>query len=163
MSGWRLPDGGAIDRSRPLPFSFDGKALSGFAGDTLASALLASGLRVLGRSFKYHRPRGLWGFGGEEPNAIFDVTEEGVTTPNLRATLTPLRAGMAARFGQYLARRRARPLPVARSGAALPARRVLLQDLQGIGLDALGRDGSPHGRALAGSIPAINLPPTRPK
>ena len=95
MSGWRLPDGGAIDRSRPLPFSFDGKALSGFAGDTLASALLASGMRVLGRSFKYHRPRGLWGFGSEEPNAIFDVTADGVTTPNLRATVTPLRAGMA--------------------------------------------------------------------
>jgi len=95
MSGWRLADGGAIDRSRPLAFSFDRKALSGFAGDTLASALLASGVRGLGRSFKYHRPRGLWGLGGEEPNAIFDVTEDGVTTPNLRATVTPLRAGMA--------------------------------------------------------------------
>ena len=96
MSGWRLAEGGsAIDRARPLSFSFDGAALQGFAGDTAASALLASGTRILGRSFKYHRPRGLWGLGGEEPNAILDVTEDGRTTPNLRATALPLREGMA--------------------------------------------------------------------
>ncbi|RKF16152.1 FAD-dependent oxidoreductase [Roseovarius spongiae] len=97
MSGWRLDRGGEIDRDRPIGFTFDGHAVTGFAGDTLASALLASGRRVLGRSFKYHRPRGLWGAGAEEPNAIVDVTEGGVTTPNLRATLEPLREGLALR------------------------------------------------------------------
>ena len=58
MSGRRLDSGGRIDRSRALRFTFDGKAYTGYAGDTLASALLASGVQVFGRSFKYHRPRG---------------------------------------------------------------------------------------------------------
>ncbi|MFX0541088.1 2Fe-2S iron-sulfur cluster-binding protein [Roseovarius sp. S4756] len=97
MSGWRLDTGGQIDRDQPLTFRFDGQELTGYAGDTLASALLASGPRVLGRSFKYHRPRGLWGAGADEPNAIFDVTERGLTTPNMRATTTPLRDGMQLR------------------------------------------------------------------
>lgn len=98
MTGWRHDRFGTrIDRAAPLSFSFDGAPLTGFAGDTLASALLASGTRVLGRSFKYHRPRGLWGMGGEEPNAIFDVTHEGRTTPNVRATTHLLRDGMALR------------------------------------------------------------------
>ena len=69
MSGFRLPQGGRVDRSRPVSFSFDGKAYQGLAGDTLASALLANGVMLLGRSFKYHRPRGLLGAGSEEPNA----------------------------------------------------------------------------------------------
>ncbi|MGI3186973.1 2Fe-2S iron-sulfur cluster-binding protein [Nioella aestuarii] len=94
MSGWRLSSGGGIDRNRPLSFTFDGQPLTGFEGDTLASALLASGTRILGRSFKYHRPRGLWGMGGEEPNAILDVTVDGKTTPNVRATQMALREGM---------------------------------------------------------------------
>src|SRR5690625_1650050 len=94
MSGWRHETLGRIDRTQKIEFSFDGRALSGFTGDTLASALLASGTRVLGRSFKYHRPRGLWGMGGEEPNAIFDVKQGGVTTPNVRATMQALEPGM---------------------------------------------------------------------
>ncbi|ODM47660.1 hypothetical protein A9320_05005 [Ruegeria sp. PBVC088] len=97
MSGWRHPTLGQIDRGRPLRFTFDGERHTGYAGDTLASALLASGTRVLGRSFKYHRPRGLWGLGGEEPNALFDVGHGGISTPNCRATLTPLRDGMDLR------------------------------------------------------------------
>ena len=65
MSFRRLPAGGsAIDRSRPLSFSFDGKSYSGFEGDTLASALLANGVMLFGRSFKYHRPRGIFAAGG---------------------------------------------------------------------------------------------------
>jgi hypothetical protein len=56
MSAWRLPSGGHIDRSRPLRFTFDGRSYTGYAGDTLASALLANGVHLLGRSFKYHRP-----------------------------------------------------------------------------------------------------------
>jgi sarcosine oxidase subunit alpha len=94
MSGWRHPTCGGIDRSRPLTFTFDGHPLSGFEGDTLASALLASGPRILGRSFKYHRPRGLWGMGGEEPNAILDVTGPEGFTPNVRATQMRLQEGM---------------------------------------------------------------------
>ncbi len=96
MSGWRHPEiGQAIDRSRPLSFTFDGQARQGFAGDTIASALLASGTSILGRSFKYHRARGLMGIGAAEPNAIFDVTLDGKRRPNLRATLEPLAEGMA--------------------------------------------------------------------
>ena len=69
MSGYRLESGGRIDRSQPVQFSFDGKNYTGFAGDTLASALLANGVMLFGRSFKYHRPRGLLAAGSEEPNA----------------------------------------------------------------------------------------------
>jgi sarcosine oxidase subunit alpha len=58
-TGFRLPRGGLIDRSRTLSFTFDGEAYRGYAGDTLASALLANGVRLVGRSFKYHRPRGI--------------------------------------------------------------------------------------------------------
>ena len=101
MSGWRAPIsdeyGSALDHDKPIEFSMDGLDFTGFAGDTLASALLASGQMVLGRSFKYHRARGLWGAGAEEPNVILDVTENGCRTPNVRATLQPLRQGLVAR------------------------------------------------------------------
>jgi 2Fe-2S iron-sulfur cluster binding domain len=63
----RLPHGGLIDRSTPLPFTFDGASYLGFAGDTLASALVANGVGLVGRSFKYHRPRGAFTAGPEEP------------------------------------------------------------------------------------------------
>ncbi|WP_296745280.1 sarcosine oxidase subunit alpha family protein [Mesorhizobium sp.] len=87
MSASRLGTGGSdIDRSRPLSFTFDGKRVEGFAGDTIASALLASGHAVVGRSFKYHRPRGIWGSGVEEPNALVDVESAGGRVPNARAT-----------------------------------------------------------------------------
>jgi NADPH-dependent 2,4-dienoyl-CoA reductase/sulfur reductase-like enzyme len=75
MTSSRLPAGGRIDRDRPVSFTFDGRAYSGFAGDTLASALLANGVRLFGRSFKYHRPRGLLAAGYEEPNALVTVTD----------------------------------------------------------------------------------------
>ena len=68
--GFRLPQGGRIDRSRRIRFTFNGKALEGHPGDTLASALLANGVRLIGRSFKYHRPRGVFGLGAEEPGAL---------------------------------------------------------------------------------------------
>ena len=93
MSARRV-DGGA---GEPLRFSFDGKAFQGRRGDTIASALLANGVRIVGRSFKYHRPRGIFGFGSEEPNAIVDVTHRGATTPNLRATTELLEDGMEVR------------------------------------------------------------------
>jgi len=90
----RLPGGGRIDRSRPLDFGFDGLACKGFAGDTVASALLASGIRVVGRSFKYHRPRGIWGHWVEEPNALLDLVRAEGPEPNARATTSFLREGM---------------------------------------------------------------------
>ena len=97
MSGFRLPAGGGVDRGRPLAFTFDGKPFLGFQGDSIASALLANGVRVVGRSFKYHRPRGIWGAWTEDPNAIVDVTRSGRTTPNLRATVEPLDNDLAVR------------------------------------------------------------------
>ena len=97
MSGFRVPTGGAVDRGRPLAFTFDGKPFLGFQGDSIASALLANGVRVVGRSFKYHRPRGVWGAWTEEPNAIVDVTRSGRTTPNLRATVETLENDLQAR------------------------------------------------------------------
>ena len=97
MTSARLPAGGAVDRGRPLAFTFDGKPYVGFAGDSIASALLANGVSIVGRSFKYHRPRGIWGAWTEEPNAIVDVTRDGKTTPNLRATTEALENDIAVR------------------------------------------------------------------
>jgi sarcosine oxidase subunit alpha len=90
LTSVRLPTGGAVDRGRPLAFTFDGKPYLGFTGDSIASALLANGVRIVGRSFKYHRPRGIWAAWTEEPNAIVDVARDGKTIPNLRATTEPL-------------------------------------------------------------------------
>ncbi|NNM62149.1 MAG: sarcosine oxidase subunit alpha family protein, partial [Steroidobacteraceae bacterium] len=86
-----------IDRQQPLEFLFEGRRLSGFAGDTLASALLANGIRLFARSFKYHRPRGLLGAGVDEPNALVTLGDGGRTTPNVPATTTELYAGLVAR------------------------------------------------------------------
>ena len=97
MSGFRLDQGGRIDRSRPVSFSFDSATYQGFAGDTLASALLANGVMLFGRSFKYHRPRGLLGAGSEEPNALVSVSRgPGRHTPNLRATAIEIYDGLVA-------------------------------------------------------------------
>ena len=93
----RLPRGGRIDRSRPLAFSFDGKAREGFAGDTLASALMACGVSLVGRSFKLRRPRGIVASGAEEPNAIMQLGEGAAAQPNLPATQIELRGGLTAR------------------------------------------------------------------
>jgi len=97
MTGFRLPTGGRIDRSRPIDFRFDGRTYSGFAGDTLASALLANGVRLVGRSFKYHRPRGIVGWGVEEPNALVTIGEGAAAVPNLQATIVDLVPGLVAR------------------------------------------------------------------
>ena len=93
----RVEAGGRlIDRARPVTFRFDGRRMKGFAGDTLASALLASGRVVMGRSFKYHRPRGPVAAGAEEPNALVSVGTGARRTPNLRATVVPLAEGLVA-------------------------------------------------------------------
>ena len=93
----RLAEGGRIDRSRPLSFRFNGKSYQGYAGDTLASALLANGVSVVGRSFKLHRPRGIVGCGAEEPNAIMQIGTGASTLPNLIATQVELYEGLEAR------------------------------------------------------------------
>ena len=87
-----------IQRDQPIRFTFDGRVLDGFAGDTLASALLANGVHLVGRSFKYHRPRGIMSAGSEEPNALVTIDRgAGRITPNLRATTIELYRGLNAR------------------------------------------------------------------
>ena len=88
--------GGLIDRGRPLRFSFDGGSYRGYAGDTLASALLANGVRLMGRSFKYHRPRGVVAAGSEEPNALVELRSGARREPNTRATVAELYDGLEA-------------------------------------------------------------------
>ena len=96
-AGYRAADGGRIERAQPLPFTFNGRRLVGFAGDTLASALLANGVHRVSRSFKYHRPRGILSAGAEEPCALVQLEEGARTEPNLRATQIELYAGLSAR------------------------------------------------------------------
>lgn len=85
-----------INRETPLSFTFDGKPFQAFAGDTLASALLANGVRMIGRSFKYGRPRGIIGHGSEEPNALIQLERGAGTVPNLKATQVEMYAGLNA-------------------------------------------------------------------
>ena len=91
----RIAPGLLTDASRPLGFRFDGMALRGLEGDTLASALLANGRRLTGRSFKYHRPRGIVTAGPEEPCALVDVLSHGAREPNRLATTLPLTEGLS--------------------------------------------------------------------
>jgi sarcosine oxidase subunit alpha len=91
----RLP-GGLVDRSRPVRGCFDGQPVNGFSGDTLASALLANGIRLVGRSFKYHRPRGILTAGPEEPNALVELRSGARREPNSRATTTEMYNGLEA-------------------------------------------------------------------
>ena len=92
----RLKTGGRINRDKLVTFNFNGKPLEGYEGDTLASALLANGVNIVGRSFKYHRPRGVIGHGAEEPNAILQIGTGCTTLPNQRATQVELYDGMLA-------------------------------------------------------------------
>ena len=93
---FRLPRGGLIDRARSFEFTFNGRKLNGFAGDTLASALLANGVRVVGRSFKFHRPRGVFSAGPEEPHALVQLGSGARAVPSERAPLVPLSNGLDA-------------------------------------------------------------------
>ena len=97
MSGFRLPSGGLIDRNTELSFTFDKQGYSGFAGDTVASALIASGNHLMGRSFKYHRPRGALTAGSAEPNALMEIGTGGRQEPNVRATVQELYDGLIAK------------------------------------------------------------------
>jgi methylglutamate dehydrogenase subunit C len=93
----REPVGGLINRKEPLSFSYDGKRRTGFAGDTLASALLGCGEVLIGRSFKYHRPRGIMTAGIEEPNGLFTIGEKDRAEPNACGPMTELSEGLVAR------------------------------------------------------------------
>ena len=92
----RLSEGGKIDRSQVLKFTFNGQTYSGYQGDTLASALIANGVNIVGRSFKYHRPRGIIGSGAEEPNAIFQIGTGASTEAGIRGTQIELYDGLIA-------------------------------------------------------------------
>jgi sarcosine oxidase subunit alpha len=96
VSSYRLSSGGLIDRSKAIAFSFDGKDLAGHPGDTLASALLANGIQLVGRSFKYHRPRGILTAGAAEPNALVTTGTGGRSEANTRATMIELHDGLIA-------------------------------------------------------------------
>ncbi|MCO5118832.1 MAG: sarcosine oxidase subunit alpha [Burkholderiaceae bacterium] len=97
MTGFRVPGRGRIDHDRPVMFTFDGRLIEGRAGDTIASALLANGIHLMGRSFKYHRPRGAVAAGSEEPNALVGVRHgAGRFTPNTRATVQEIWEGLKA-------------------------------------------------------------------
>lgn len=96
MSARRLGTGGRIDRSRSVSFTFDGRSYRGFAGDTLASALIANGVTLLGRSFKYHRPRGVVTAGSEEPCALVTLRSGGRREPNVPATMVEIHDGLEA-------------------------------------------------------------------
>jgi sarcosine oxidase, subunit alpha len=92
----RAAQGGIVDRSRTIGFTFDGRRYEGHVGDTLASALLANGVHLVGRSFKYHRPRGILTAGSEEPNALIQLGNGPKTEPNLRTTQIELFDGLVA-------------------------------------------------------------------
>ncbi len=93
----RLEGMGLIDRSQPVSFRFDGQSYAGFKGDTMASALLANGVRLVGRSFKYHRPRGLLSDASQEPNGLVSLHRGDQITPNVRLTMQELHSAIDAR------------------------------------------------------------------
>ena len=95
MTDSRLKNNKKIDTNKKIGFNFDGKKYFGYEGDTLASALLANNIHLVGRSFKYHRPRGFLSAGSEEPNAIVQLEKGAFTEPNRRATEILLYEGLA--------------------------------------------------------------------
>ncbi|MGB7286357.1 MAG: 2Fe-2S iron-sulfur cluster-binding protein, partial [Salaquimonas sp.] len=97
MSGINRIKGGLINREKPVSFTFNKQTYSGFEGDTLASALLANDVKLVGRSFKYHRPRGILTAGSEEPNALVELREGAHKEPNTRATTIELFEGLSAK------------------------------------------------------------------
>src|SRR3546814_17652506 len=99
MSGWRLSTAGRVDRGQSIAFQWAGRMLHGHAGDTLASALMANGVSIIGRSFTYHRPRGLLAAGLEEPNAIIQPDTGAAAGPHVKATQTALYDGLVATPG----------------------------------------------------------------
>ena len=93
---YRIKSGGLINRNKELNFSFNGKNFVGYEGDTLSSALLGNGIHLVGRSFKYHRPRGIFSSGSVEPSALVQLDEKNFTEPNIRATTVKLYDGLVS-------------------------------------------------------------------
>ena len=160
MSGLRLPSGGGVDRGRRCVFTFDGKPYVGFEGDSIASALLANGVGIVGRSFKYHRPRGIWGAWTEEPNAIVDVTRGGVTTPNLRATTEALENDLAVRSVNAAPTAAADRAASARQGSRRSCRRASITRRSSGRGGRLTKARFAPWPASAGSMPTIVRRPT---
>ena len=98
----RLDGKGLVDRATPVRFHFNGRAYEGFKGDTVASALMANGVKLVGRSFKYHRPRGILTAGSEEPNALVQVGAGDAMLPNVRATVQEIYAGLETRSQNHI-------------------------------------------------------------
>ncbi len=98
----RVEGRGLIDRARPVQFQFDGRQIAGYAGDTIASALLAKGVKLMGRSFKYHRPRGVVTAGSEEPNALMQIGTGDAMIPNTRATVQEIFEGLVVQSQNHL-------------------------------------------------------------
>ncbi len=98
----RVDGKGLVDRGRPVKFTFNAQGYTGFAGDTVASALMASGVKLVGRSFKYHRPRGVLTAGSEEPNALIEVGTGAHRTPNTRATMQELFEGLTTNSQNHI-------------------------------------------------------------
>ena len=121
--------GGLIDRSQRLGFHFNGRPLSGFGGDTLASALIANGQRLIGRSFKYHRPRGIFSAGSEEPNALVELRKRAHQEPNSRATVTELFDGLEANSQNHRGGLAFDLMSINDVLAPFSQRRLLLQDV----------------------------------
>ena len=96
MIAQRLEKGGCIDRTKTLGFTWDGKKYFGFQGDTLASALMANNIKIIGRSFKYHRPRGIMSAGVEESGALVTIGSDDRRDPNVRASTQELYEGLIA-------------------------------------------------------------------
>ena len=94
MQNYRVKDGGKIQRDIKIPFIFNGKAYFGYKGDTLASALLANGIYLIGRSFKYHRPRGIIAAGVEDANGKVQLYRDNITEPNVNVTEVELVKGL---------------------------------------------------------------------
>ena len=125
---FRLPRGGLIDRTQPVSFAFNGNDYQGYRGDTLASALLANGINVVARSFKYHRPRGIMGAGSEDATAFVQL-DRPFEEPNVNAARLLLCEGLCGPQHQLLAERQFRCRQNCRLSVAGAARGLLLQDL----------------------------------
>ena len=137
-----------IDRSARVAFRFDGVAYEGHPGDTLASALVANGVRLVGRSFKYHRPRGLLAAGPEEPNGLVELRDGARREPNTRATVVELHDGLTATSQNRWPSLRLDLMGINQVAAPLLGAGVLLQDLH-VAAGLLGeavRAADPPGR-----------------